>query len=167
MSHGFWWLCDTFARKNSSLSFLRVNVIWEYFQNRWSACKQKMLTLEEYFQSSLMVEVSERNIGKGFKINVNLCQVQVFNWLSLELKITDVLKDVGTSLLQDPVQNHRKDSTLVYDLSLLWQQKHMISEKVSWQETYSTLVCTRRRKHHSPDGGYLDQFTSDLGKEVH
>ena len=85
----------------------------------------------------------------------------------MELKITDVLKDVGTSLLQDPVQNHRKDNTLVYDLSLWWQQKHMISEMVSWQETCSALVCTRRRRHHSPDGGYLDQFISDLGKEVH
>jgi hypothetical protein len=85
----------------------------------------------------------------------------------LELQITDVLEDVGTSHLQDSVQNHRKDSTFVYDLSLWWQQKHMISEKVSWQETCSALVCTRRRKHHSPDGGYLDQFTYDLGKEVH
>lgn len=160
-------MCDTFARKDSSLSFLRVNLIWKDSQNYWGACKQKMLTQEEYFQSILMVEVSERIIGKGFKINVYLCQVQVFNWLSLELKITDVLKDVGTSLLQDPVQNHRKDSTLAYDLSLWWQQKHMISEKVSWQETCSTLVCTRRRRHHSLDGGYLDQFISDLGKEVH
>ena len=85
----------------------------------------------------------------------------------MELKITDVLKDVGTSLLQDPVQNHRKDSTLVYDLSLWWQQKHMISEKVSWQETCSAWVCTRRRRHHSLDGGHLDQFISDLSKEVH
>ena len=68
-----------FARKNSSLSFLRVNLIWEDFQNCLGACKQKMLTQEEYFQSILMVEVSERKIGKGFKINVYLCQVQVLN----------------------------------------------------------------------------------------
>ena len=43
----------------------------------------------------------------------------------------------------------------------------MISEKVSWRETCSTLVCTRRRRHHGLDGGYLDQFISDLGEEVH
>ena len=42
-----------------------------------------MLTQEEYFQSILMVEVSEGMIGKGFKINVYLCQVQVFKLIIL------------------------------------------------------------------------------------
>ena len=74
-----WLLCDTFARKDSSLSFLRVNLIWKDSQDCCGARKQMMLTQEEYFQSILMVEVSERIIGKGFKINVYLSQVQVFN----------------------------------------------------------------------------------------
>ena len=45
--------------------------------------------------------------------------------------LIDVLKDVGTFLLLDPVKNHRKSDTL--ELSPWWQQNHLILEKVSWK----------------------------------
>ena len=46
----------------------------------------------------------------------SILQENVKDRLSLELKITDVLKDEGTFLLLDPVKNHRKSDAL--ELSL-------------------------------------------------